>query len=103
MIISALKCNNCNKIIYSRARHDFNTCDCPQEKWVAIDGGREYTKICYGPNSSFQRLTIDIDVDAKILYNDYNKSKNKYGKFDANLSPKQRQKLGIKNLQYNEA
>ena len=41
-VVSAIRCTTCLHVVWSRYRHDFNTCGCGR---VAIDGGRSYTRI----------------------------------------------------------
>ena len=43
-VISALYCEKCKAIVYSRHVHDFRWCPCED---VAIDGGQDYTRIIY--------------------------------------------------------
>lgn len=82
MIVKAIKCNNCCDIIYSRAIHDFHWCSC---KKTAIDGGFDYYRII-GNREDWEMTEIhvlddksDDDEVKKILYDDWNKNKNKYG------------------------
>lgn len=46
----ALTCFICNTQVWSRWRHDFNTCDCA---WHAIDGGSDYTKITFVDHTTY--------------------------------------------------
>jgi hypothetical protein len=79
--INAIKCKKCGDIIYSRCHHDFHWCGCCS---CAVDGGFDYFKIT-GQPSDWEAMEINIlenksDEEAKkILYNDWNKDKNKYG------------------------
>lgn len=59
MIVDALKCLKCNDVIWSRHRHDMRWCSC---KTVAIDGGRDYTKIL--GNRENWELLKEYDTDA---------------------------------------
>lgn len=43
---SAIKCLKCGDVVVSRHRHDFRWCKC---ETVAIDGGRDYTRVCGNP------------------------------------------------------
>lgn len=76
MQINAIKCKKCNDIIYSRCRHDFHWCSCRN---VAIDGGFDYMKINFKEPDSYESIQLDLNVTKTDLYNDWNKSKNKYG------------------------
>ena len=43
-----IKCQKCSDIIESKHRHDMVFCSC---KAIAIDGGRDYTKITGNPDN----------------------------------------------------
>ena len=81
MLVNAIKCNKCGDVIYSRAVHDFHWCSCEK---CAIDGGFDYYRII-GNAEDWESITINIlpnksdDEVKKILYDDWNYKKNKYG------------------------
>lgn len=76
MRVTAIKCDKCFDIIYSRARHDFRSCTCGS---VSIDGGRDYTKISFRENPP-EPFAFEIEgITASDLYNDWNKRIDKYG------------------------
>jgi hypothetical protein len=56
----ALHCLSCDEVIYSVNRHDFHPCSCGK---VKIDGGRDYTKICFDPDAKFKHVTLDLLTD----------------------------------------
>lgn len=76
MQVNAIQCSHCNDIIYSRARHDFHYCSCGS---CFIDGGFDYTR--YGANDLKDITDLEIEVDASTyeLFEDWNKSINKFG------------------------
>lgn len=77
MKVTAIKCPNCNDVIYSRTRHDMRWCSCGK---VAIDGGREYTKLLYPPEyNDLETITIEVDATNDQLYNDWNNETDNYG------------------------
>jgi hypothetical protein len=81
MKIQAIQCNaECEDIIYSRAGHDFRWCTC---KHCAIDGGRNYTKVT---GLFFTQLEIEVNVTEKELYDDYNYSRDVYGKISKSVN-----------------
>lgn len=41
--VNAIQCPMCQDVVWSRHRHDFRNCECGA---VAIDGGRDYVKVC---------------------------------------------------------
>lgn len=81
MLVKGIRCKNCGDIIYSRAQHDFRWCGCEK---CAIDGGFDYYRII-GDKDDWELMEIDIlkdkdhDEALKILYDDWNFEKNKYG------------------------
>lgn len=83
MIVQAIQCNSeCEDIIYSRAGHDFRSCSCGH---CAIDGGRNYTKV---NGLFFTHLEIEVNATEKELYDDYNYSRDKYGKISKSTNNK---------------
>ena len=75
-IVTAVFCKKCNTLVYSRARHDFRYCECGD---VAIDGGRNYTKVSYNKDSDFLKKNITIFLSDIDIYNDWNDQINKLG------------------------
>ena len=81
MIVKGIKCKKCGDVIYSRSRHDFHWCSCNS---VAIDGGFDYLKIIGQPNdwklNSVEVLPLESEDNVKkILFDDWNSGKDKYG------------------------
>lgn len=82
MKVNAIKCKNCNEIIYSRCSHDFHWCSC---KKCAIDGGFDYYRVIGYPDE-WEKTVVEILEDKsdeevkKILYDDWNLRINKYGR-----------------------
>lgn len=72
MKVEAIKCPKCKDTIYSRANHDYHYCTCGA---VAIDGGRNYTKVSWDPSVA-PPDTFELDLGDKItqhdLYFDWN-------------------------------
>lgn len=54
-------CMNCNTLLESRSRHDFQQCDCENKTFV--DGGEDYCRIG-GKDLNLIRI-IDGDKDPK--------------------------------------
>jgi hypothetical protein len=80
--VYALRCSKCGDVIFSRARHDFNSCTCTS---LSIDGGLDYTKVAFDPKfiagiDSLVRLELRLPVSVSDLYQDWNKSIDKWGK-----------------------
>ena len=76
MNIYGVQCYNCGDVIFSRARHDFHYCSCGK---LGIDGGFNYMKISYDPVIKYNMVLFTLNVTKKELYDDWNKSKDKYG------------------------
>lgn len=88
--VNAAECKNCGDILFSRALHDFRTCTCGK---TSVDGGLEYFKVS-GVDCETYKLKI---VQTKQeLYDDWNKSENKYG----HIVNKEYEYCGIKNTGY---
>ena len=77
MKIKAARCNKCNVIIYSRARHDYIRCTCGS---IAVDGGQtDYVRILGNPDD-FELKTIELNVTIEELLDDYTSGRNELGK-----------------------
>jgi hypothetical protein len=57
--VNGVRCLTCHTTIYSRTRHDFNSCQCPEETRVSVDGGRDYARRCFGPRARWVELLDD--------------------------------------------
>ena len=89
--VYAIKCADCEDIIYSRAVHDYNCCTCGK---IAIDGGFDYHKIAFSDKKP-EAMEISIDASRREMYDDWNRSKNKYGR----IKPKKRKaKKSVKKI-----
>lgn len=77
--VSTITCPSCNDEIYSRATHDFQWCSCQE---VAIDGGFDYTKVCFKTQPPKKRNRY-IAATKQQLYDDWNRNINKFGKITA--------------------
>jgi hypothetical protein len=76
-ITNAVKCFTCGDIIFSRARHDFRSCEC---KEVAVDGGFDYTKISFMKHAPIKVFFEIHNVNKGDLFNDWNLKQNKFGR-----------------------
>jgi len=76
MKINAVMCSTCNQVIYSRARHDFCTCDCGD---TSVDGGFNYQSVSF-KNSSPRPVIIEVKATRKQLFDDWTKRIDKFGK-----------------------
>ena len=75
MQVNAIVCKGCGDTVYSRARHDMHFCTCGL---VAIDGGREYVKLC-GEPENYKLIKLEVKATNKQLVDDWNYQINKYG------------------------
>ena len=74
MKVQAIKCPNCNCVIYSRTRHDYRACDCGK---CAIDGGFDYIRLVGNLNPIF---LLEVDATKEELYDDWNTRADLYGR-----------------------
>lgn len=78
MKVMGVKCSACQEIIYSRAHHDYHFCSCGK---TSVDGGRDYLRYGWDPSTPPpERVDIEVDATEKELYDDWNKSKDKFGR-----------------------
>jgi hypothetical protein len=73
--VTAVICPKCGDKIFSRTRHDFHYCSCGE---IAIDGGRDYTKVCY-KSTSPERIEIKVPATEIELHKDWNTGADKFG------------------------
>ena len=76
MRVTAIQCPECKTTIYSRAHHDFNSCECGK---CHVDGGFEYFKMGWGTSEKPQSFQVEVDATKEQLYVDWNSGKNKFG------------------------
>ena len=77
MKISAIKCKDCDDVIYARARHDYRECSCGS---VAIDGGFDYVKVGFKVTPP-GNIEINLkNMTKKKLFDDWNSGRDNYGK-----------------------
>lgn len=77
MKVRAAKCDNCNALVYSRARHDYRPCPCGA---IAVDGGLDYLRVLWQPKKPApETVEIEVDATAQQLYDDWNFSRDVYG------------------------
>jgi len=74
-IVRAIKCNGCESVIFSRARHDFHKCECGD---VSIDGGFSYVKIG-GSNWGGKVYGVEVPETKDELFQDWNREIDKFG------------------------
>ena len=81
--ITGYYCQTCNNTIFSRARHDFRTCKCWQNKskrtGVAVDGGRDYFKVSLEKHFKGEQVEIEVHLLSHELYDDWNRRYDRWG------------------------
>ena len=55
-----VKCLNCGKVLESKYRHDFQSCDCENQTFV--DGGNDYCRYG-GMDMSKVKVLVDEDLE----------------------------------------
>jgi len=89
MKIKAVKCYQCDTIIYSRCKQDVRACNCfdldrdKRGPWISIMGGLKDPRVSSQHRSCFQIVDIQIKDDiVPKLYRDWVHDLNKYGLID---------------------
>jgi hypothetical protein len=87
MKIQAVRCYNCNTIIFSRCESDIQACRCfdldrnKRRKWISVRGGVDDPRVTGESGALFERVEISVeDVSRSDLYRDWNLNINMYGK-----------------------
>lgn len=79
MIVTAIRCPQCESVLYSRAGHDFRSCPCGT---VSVDGGPELERILWHSDRTEPPKSFPFKVEGVTkgdLYDDWNHNRNKYG------------------------
>jgi hypothetical protein len=75
--VFAIRCLKCKCTVYSRARHDYRSCECGE---VAIDGGFDYIRMRRKDPLGYKTIKRKtINASMRELYNDWNRGTDKYG------------------------
>lgn len=78
--VSAAQCPKCKEWIYPRCSRDFHYCSCGE---TAIDGSGKSPDIISIHSNDLANVKIKrikISASREDLYNDWNKSEDKYGR-----------------------
>lgn len=78
--IFTITCPSCKEEIYSRARHDLQTCSCED---VSVDGGFDYNRVSF-KNATPKTRVRYVFASRQDLFIDWNTGQNKYGKIKKN-------------------
>lgn len=79
--VFTITCLSCKDEIYSRARHDLQTCSCED---VSVDGGFEYNRVSF-KNATPKTRVRYIPASRQELFDDWNNDINKYGKIEKKI------------------
>jgi hypothetical protein len=75
--VTTITCPICGYTVFSRARHDFRSCNCGK---VYIDGGFDYVKLGYNPElGNIKTKQKKIPQTPMELYEDWNTGADLYG------------------------
>jgi hypothetical protein len=74
--VKAIKCHNCEDVIFSRTRDDFRECSC---RLIHVDGGFEYFKVGHVSGSKYEIIELNLPVSMDDLYEDWNEMTDQYG------------------------
>lgn len=75
--VVTITCGSCGDEVFSRARHDFRSCSCRK---VHIDGGFDYTKAGFHPDTSYRMRHRYVHATRAELFDDWNRNIDKFGK-----------------------
>ena len=91
LFVNAIICGSCKTVLFSRARHDYRSCTCGV---VSVDGGFDYLK-CSGDADLLKFLEIKLPkmITKKLLYDDWNHNKDRYGLYKEDEYPSYIRKL----------
>jgi len=79
VVAAALTCPNCNWTIFSRAGHDFHSCNCGG---ITVDGGFAYLRVLWQTElvpEPPEAFGLQVNASRRELYDDWNLGKNQYG------------------------
>jgi hypothetical protein len=65
IVYNSIKCLECNEVLVSRHRHDYVTCDCPNN--AMVDGGNEYERYGAMDMDKIELNYIYLDDDFEIV------------------------------------
>lgn len=74
--VFTIVCPSCKEEIYSRARHDLQTCSCED---ISVDGGFDYNRVSF-KNATPKTRVRYVSASRQELFTDWNTGQNKYGK-----------------------
>lgn len=78
MKVNAIECLHCGDIIFSRTLHDMRICSCGK---ISTDGGIDYFRFVTVADAAYRtHEQVEVDADAKDLYDDWNYGTNLFGK-----------------------
>lgn len=78
MFVKAIKCEECNSTVYSRAREDVRECDCGR---VRVYGGflTHFKYDIKDKKTKYKALKMNIKATPNDLYDDYESMEDKFG------------------------
>lgn len=80
MVISAVQCNNCNCVIYSRHKDDYRCCECGL---ISVSGGQSNQVVMstssFAHSKTLPRKKITVDVTLDVLYDDFESGQDRFG------------------------
>lgn len=78
MFVRAIKCEECNTTVYSRAREDVRECECGR---VRVYGGflSHFKYDIKDEKTKYKTLKMNIQATPNDLYDDYETMEDKFG------------------------
>lgn len=65
IVYNSVECLDCNEILISRTRHDYQVCSCPNH--ASVDGGMSYQRVGARDLSRIRKHVAYADDDFKIV------------------------------------
>lgn len=92
LLVDAARCMSCKTVLFSRTRHDYRSCTCGS---ISVDGGFDYFRYRADQQDLIQYLNIQLPkkITKKLLYNDWNHYKDRYGLYKEDEYPSYIRKL----------
>ena len=74
--IKAVKCQNCEDVVFSRTDEDFRECSCGS---VNASGGQTHFKAESVPNAKHKVVEVNLNLSMEDLYDDWDQMTDNYG------------------------
>ncbi len=98
IIVNALKCNTCKRVLLSIHRHDFRQCECG----TFVDGGQDYIRRGWNDSTTVTDLSIVLDNGQLRQWGDIMEEKHEPTRGERREEKQKRERYGmVKHLEPN--